>query len=310
MNDQSKILSLPSWLITPSATSSQELVSGVTHSDLPDGLTTNPSGLDHAHVNLSARLAKVLGLLTSGTSGPRSIGSSASAALQSSLVSRLRLLTAYSGSTLYKLTWKTRATPAQQSISALRASAHRTSDSDSIGWVTPSTRDWKDTPGMATERPDGRSRIDQLPRQAHLTSWLTPATSDTNGVREMDGKRSGGLNTQANLAGWPTPRSADTVNTNETPEQWAAREKVMKAKNPNLGGLHKPLGIVAKTAELARLTATGQMLTGSTAETTSGGQLNPAHSRWLMGLPPEWDACAPTATPSSRKSRKPSSGPI
>lgn len=32
-------------------------------------------------------------------------------------------------------------------------------------WVTPSSRDWKDSPGMATERPDGRSRIDQLPRQ-------------------------------------------------------------------------------------------------------------------------------------------------
>lgn len=41
-----------------------------------------------------------------------------------------------------------------------------------------------------------------------------------------------------------------------------------------------------------------------TAGYEAGKQLNPALARWLMGLPPAWDDCAPTATPSSRKSRK------
>ena len=140
-------------------------VSGLTHSDPQDGLTTGPSGPEVALASLSPRQAQQKGLLTSGTFGRTSTGSSRSAALQSCLASRLQARTASLGSTLYKLTWKERTTPSGRSISALRASARRTSDSDCSGWVTPTTRDWKDTPGMATKA-EGRNRLDQLPRQA------------------------------------------------------------------------------------------------------------------------------------------------
>jgi hypothetical protein len=53
-----------------------------------------------------------------------------------------------------------------------------------------------------------------------------------------------------------------------------------------------------------RLTASGEILTGSDAGMESGGQLNPAHSRWLMGYPVAWDFCGATATQSSRKRRQ------
>ena len=52
------------------------------------------------------------------------------------------------------------------------------------GWSTPSSRDWKNTPGMATEgtNPDGsqRTRTDQLPRQAHgVISSGSPALTES-----------------------------------------------------------------------------------------------------------------------------------
>jgi hypothetical protein len=54
---------------------------------------------------------------------------------------------------------------------------------DLVGWVTPTTRDHKDTIGMATTgiNPDGstRSRLDQLGRQVGLVSgWATPTVAD------------------------------------------------------------------------------------------------------------------------------------
>lgn len=98
-----------------------------------DGRTTGRSGPDRAHANRSARLAKELGLSMSGTSGRSFPVSSASAALQQFLASRLRAKTASLGSTLYRLIWEVRVTPAGRSIPALRASVRRTSGSVCIG---------------------------------------------------------------------------------------------------------------------------------------------------------------------------------
>ena len=192
-------------------------------------------------------------------------------------------------STLYNHKPKTVHTPCGRPILVIRASALRTSETERTGWVTPTSRDHKDSPGMVAQR-DGKDRVDQLPRQAYLAGWPTPHVNSTTGPGSAG--RQGGLNIQtaAQLAGWPTPSCSNDR---------AARSTVMKREDGTKN--QQRLQDFAAIAAPARLTASGEMLTGCSAEMTSGGQLNPAHSRWLMGLPPEWDDCAPIGTPPRAK---------
>lgn len=46
-----------------------------------------------------------------------------------------------------------------------------------------------------------------------------------------------------------------------------------------------------------------QISSGSHAQTVGRARLNPAYARWLMTIPAEWDACAPTETQSTQKRR-------
>lgn len=219
---------------TRNAISSPVSVGGHTPCASPDGRMIGPCGPDRAHANLSARLAKALGLMTKGTYGPSSDGSSISADLQSSLANRLHQKMDVNGSPEYVLTWKEWPIASGPPICALRARARPISDNACGGWPTP----------MAQNPKGGNC---DYSRKVEMFM----------GQRET-------VNGPKNLAGWSTPRA----------NKWGFPDAHGSKEGP----------LIAKTA--------------------NNGALNPAHSRWLMGYPIEWDYCGATVTLSTRKRQK------
>ena len=269
----------------------------------PDGLTTGQSGPARAPANLSARQAKAAGLLMSGTYGPLGRISSASESLQSSLASKLRAKTATAGSTLFKLTWKEWVTPAGRRFPLLRATGRPTDATEFTSWPSPVVNDSK---GSKYAYSQGRhdKPVLKLPGTAELAAWPTTTTRDwKDGAEQPNVERNALLGREVWLAAWPTPTKSNAEG-GQAPKNCSPT-----GQRPDGSKATVSLNQIAKLVGPARLTVSGALLIGSDAATTNGGQLNPAHSRWLMGLPQEWDDCAPMATRSAPRPRKVSSKP-
>lgn len=324
---------------TPNATSSPGSEAGHSQLGSPAGPTTASCGPARVRASRSASPAKAPAPTTSGICGPTSFACSVPDGPLSGWESRLRQRLARIGSTECFLTWKASTTPAGRPLSRLVPSMGRTveivsgsSPSEMALWVTASARDWKDTPGMATSREDGRSRVDQLPRQVAAALWATPTVAQPGGSPEAFLARKAALNgacgvsltdlrMQAQVACWPTP-TASLADKGVRSMEGAIREAA-RSHGPDLAAVTAAAVWGTPTAssklrseEWLRSTspspaeyaaaiqkAHGADTPGSSATTEKPGALAPEFVAWLMGFPPEWLDCAPETMPRKAKSK-------
>ena len=223
---------------TASVTSLQESESGPLHYAEQDGRMISPCGQVLVPVNLSPRLAKERGLLTSGTYGRPSTTSFPITSLQSCLESRLRARTRTLGSTLYKLTWKRWVTPSGVSRSRLRASVLRTSETEHTGWPTPNaveTGESLETVLARKQRHKDEGRkipgLMKLGTAVQLASWPTPCSQD--GPHGGPSQGTDRLPAAAALSGWPTTTTRDWKDTGNLDNSSVRKDG--KLRNDTLG---------------------------------------------------------------------------
>ena len=328
MSDQSQMSMLPILDSSISATSSRGSADGALPCASPDGLMTDKSGPDHRHASRSAQQGSGPVKTTSDTSPPifsiwsgpaapecclasRSPARQCSERLQSRLEATLSARLNGRGSTMYRIVWKQHTTPLGRSISRQRASAHRTSGNAPTlrdlllsGWATAQARDHFPAHSeeyIAAKKAQGHGMAN-LNDQAQLACWPTAASADALRMPSQDFTTPNlTLNHAAVLAGYPSP----TVGNATGSQSMANMSPTGRRADGSKGTVSLP-GIVKLTVP-HRFTASGQMLTGSEAGMESGGQLNPEHSRWLMGFPAAWGSCGATAMRSIRGKRPSSS---
>ena len=166
MNEASQPCSQKISVSIPSVIFLPESADGPTPSGSPGSRTSN-AGLGRARASRSPARGRSSAWRTTGTCGRSSSASSRSADLSLSLVSRLRRRLPLDGSTLFRQTWRRRATPAGRWYWAHTASALPTSGSDSTGaasWGTPTTA-------------DKLGRFGE--NQTRLAQWPTPNIGDS-----------------------------------------------------------------------------------------------------------------------------------
>ena len=309
---------------TTPPTGSQASEDGRGLSDSQDGPTIGPSGPPLSPASPSAQPESLEAWATNGTFGPLFEGMSPSAALQSSLESRLRARLDGYGSPEYALTWKHWDMRSGLRILQRRASGRRTSANGSSGWPTPYANE--DRAEKYTDETTARHmaqgrhvHLAQVVKTTHA-GWQTPKTPPGGGqaTRETPGGGLRKLEDQVLLAGWGTPTGNDGKDIPSGDANSRLKAQVHGWNSPrgtdgSNGGPNQAGGALSHDAALTpnameggqtsrggdrkgEMLTGGLIRTGSSAPTEKRGVLAPEFSRWLQAFPAGWGDYAPTGT--------------